>query len=41
MAEQRFEQRIGRRHPVEPTKILWRVDRKKKMFGKAPAPSTG
>lgn len=41
MAEQRFEQRIGRRHPVEPTKIRWRVDRKKKLFGKAPGPEYG
>jgi hypothetical protein len=42
MAEQRFEQRIGRRHPVEPTKIRWRVDRKKKkLFGKVPGPQYG
>ena len=41
MPQQRFEQRIGRRHPVEPTKIRWRVDRKKKVFGKAPAPQHG
>ena len=42
MAEQRFDKRIGRRHPVEPTRVCWRVDRRrKKLFGKAHGPQTG
>lgn len=42
MTQQRFEQRIGRRHPVEPTKIRWRVDgKKKRMFGKSSPPQHG
>lgn len=43
MTEHSFDQRIGRRHAVDPTHVRWRTDqkRRKKMFAKADGLQTG